>query len=162
MLKPDSLRAAIEAALPELKKDPDRIKIFIDKGRIISRLTRGFSFEYRYRLNALLEEYAGHPDTLMLALIAWVRIHQPDLFLNHDTADQAITFQVDILDAKTVDVVFEMELSETVRAVLRDDGSFDLVHELEPPIDPMLDGAPIGTTLQEIHVDDMIIPMPAP
>jgi len=162
MLKPNSLRAAIETALPELKKDPDRIKIYIDKGRIISRLTPGFAFEYRYRLNALLIDYAGHPDTVMLSLIAWLRIHQPDLFLNHDTADQAITFEVDIIDAKTVDIAFEIELSETVRAVAREGGGHDLVHELEPEIDPLLEGAPIGATLQELHVGDMIIPMPAP
>ncbi|MDB5725001.1 MAG: phage tail protein [Novosphingobium sp.] len=162
MLKPDSLRAAIETALPELKKDPDHLKIYIDKGRILHRLQPGsFSFEYRYRLNALLINYAGHPDKLMLPLIAWLQLHQPDLFLNHDTADQAITFEVDILDAASVDIAFEMELSETVRAVPREAGGYDLVHELEPPIDTLFDDVPVETRLMEIHVGDIVVPVPA-
>ena len=60
MLKPASLRAALECALPELAANPDRLILYIDEGRIHSRYGDSLSFEYRYRLNLVLLDYAHH------------------------------------------------------------------------------------------------------
>ena len=45
MNKPDSLRAHLLAAIPELKHNPDRLLIFIDNGKIRCTGAAGLSFE---------------------------------------------------------------------------------------------------------------------
>jgi hypothetical protein len=162
MLKPDSLRAAIAAAVPELKTSPEALRIWIDKGTIRSRLTPAFNFEYRYRLNCFLKDYAGHPDTLMAPIIAWLRANQPDLLQNHDRADNAVSFEVDIVDRSLCDVLFQLELSETVRSVARDGGGFDLVHDEEPVYDPMAGDVPRDTQLIELYVDGVRVNIAQP
>ena len=66
MLKPASLRAALECALPELAANPDRLILYIDEGRIHSRYGDSLSFEYRYRLNLVLLDYAHHASAAIV------------------------------------------------------------------------------------------------
>lgn len=57
--KPQSLRAHLLAAIPELCRDPDRILIFVDEGAVRSTMANGLSFEYVYTLTMILTDYAG-------------------------------------------------------------------------------------------------------
>lgn len=60
MKKPASLRAMLVALMPELARDADRLAMWIEKGRVRSRLgTHGFAWEYQ--LTVLLKEFAGDP-----------------------------------------------------------------------------------------------------
>ncbi len=129
MKKPDSLRRAIEAAIPALKRDGERMLIFIDKGNVRSHMTADFSFEYRYTLNVLIEDYAGDVRILTAAILAWAREQQPDLVT---PKNEAFSFDADILDNKTADFAIEIQLTENVRTVRRDDGGFDMEYIDEP------------------------------
>ena len=57
MLKPASLRAALECALPELAANPDRLILYIDEGRIHSRY--GDSRQTVYEQGELSGESGG-------------------------------------------------------------------------------------------------------
>ena len=46
MNKPESLRAHLVAAVPELKRNPDRLLTFVDNGSMRSTAAPGLSFEY--------------------------------------------------------------------------------------------------------------------
>lgn len=156
MLKPDSLRAAITAAIPGLERNPDKLAIWVDQGQIFSRLSPapGFpnpGFEYRYRLNALLLDLEHDPDTVMIAVILWLQTHQPEL-LNRP-CDAAFPFECDVRSAKSVDLSIELQLSERVRAVPRDGGGYDLVHLQEPPAIAEFEGVPRWTPATAIFVD---------
>ena len=73
MLKPASLREHLTAALPQLRRDPEKLVVFIAGGGLHSTLTQSLSFEYRYTLRLLLLDYAGHADAVMAPLLIWLR-----------------------------------------------------------------------------------------
>lgn len=143
MEKIDALRAALEAANPEFAKDRDRLKVFVDKGRLVSRRTAKLSYQYRYNVRLFIEGYTKSPDLIMLPLLLWLRTHQPDLLLDFGHEDDAIQFAADILDDKSWDIAIAFELRESVALAARPDGSgWDVTHLPEPsPDDPALDPA---------------------
>lgn len=129
MIKPDSLRQAIAATVPELARDTERLLMWIDQGKLRSHQTKTFGFEYRYTLNLTILDFAGEPSAVMIAVLAWLRTNQPDLLaVNQDAFD----FEADILDNKSVDLALTIELSEQVACIAREDGGFDLQHMTEP------------------------------
>lgn len=132
MRKPDSLRAAITAMLPELGRDPDRLRIWADKGRIRStqRPDRGFVWEYT--LNVAAIDFTGHPSILFLAVNDWLRVNQPELLAANAPGYAA---EFDIIDDKTIDLLVELDLTEQVVLTPREGGGFDLEHIAEP--DPL-------------------------
>lgn len=155
MLKPDSLRAALTAAMPALARDPDKLAIFIDKGRIAGRMRSApdypnIGFEYRYQLNAVLLDFTGHPDAVFVAVMLWLHDNQPDLLQRH--APEPIAFDADVIDAKTIDLSFKLELSETVRAVPLDGGGMEMIHLPEPPAIDEFEGVSRWTPLEAIYV----------
>lgn len=135
MLKPDSLRAALTAAIADLRTDPKRLSMFIDKGSLRATAAPGLSFEYRYTLQLLLLDFAGHPDQVMVPLIAWLFVHQNELLANPDKSRDGIGFKAELLDSGRVDLEIELALTERVRVQRRQDGGFDVTHLPEPPIE---------------------------
>jgi hypothetical protein len=57
MYKPDSLRAHLTAANPDLKRDPDKLLVFVDEGRLIATGTHSRSFEYAYKINVIITDF---------------------------------------------------------------------------------------------------------
>ena len=47
MWKLQSLRKLIESAVPDLKRDPERLIVMATDGAAVSTLAAGLSFEYR-------------------------------------------------------------------------------------------------------------------
>lgn len=142
MIKINSLRAALDLALPELRGDPDKLVIFVDRGRIVSRLSPGLAFEYRYEATLWLPGLTGGSDRVMLPLLLWLRTNQPDIFQRFDRDDTAIVFAADIVDAATADVMIKFELTEGVVATPRaDDSGWDVDRTVEPTLaeEPLAD-----------------------
>ena len=54
MRKPTELRKALTAALPELKRNPDRLIIWVEDGAVRARQTKDASFSFEYPLSILL------------------------------------------------------------------------------------------------------------
>ncbi|MCD7096988.1 phage tail protein [Stenotrophomonas sp. MMGLT7] len=131
MNKLGSLRAALAAAVPELARDPDRMLVFIDQGTLAGTSAPGRSFEYRYTLNLIVTDFAGHPDSIMLPLLDWVRVHQVDLLENYGNHDK-ITFEVDVLANDKVDLDIKLPLTESV-AVAGTGPDTVITHVEEPP-----------------------------
>lgn len=135
MRKPDSLRAWLSGAIPSLKADPDRLQIFIEKGGLRSTGVPGVSgtlgVEYSYTCQLLLLDFAGDPDGVFIALIAWISTNQPELLQNFDRNRQGIAFECDILDGQKVDLQITLELTEAVLASARTEGGYDVIHPEE-------------------------------
>lgn len=129
MKKPDSLRAALVAANPALARDPQNLILWIDQGSIASPMTSAYGFAYRYRLNVLVLGFAGHQATIAIAILHWLRRHQPDLL---QPGKNAIDFEADYLDNKSVDLQLTLTLTEQVVANQRDDGGFNMEFIEEP------------------------------
>ncbi len=136
MLKPASLRAAIEAALPELKRNPDRLLVFIDEGGIRCTSATSLSFEYDYTLNLVVTDYAQHADTLMVPVLTWVAKNQPELLANPERQRDGIRFEADLLNKQSMDLSIRIMLTERVIVRTAPDGSITAEHVGEPPLDP--------------------------
>lgn len=140
MKKPDSLRAAIAAHVPDLRDNPDRLIMWIDRGAVASPGTPSFNFAYSYRLNIFIVGYAGQQPPVAIAILHWLRVNQPDLL---QPGKDAFSFEADFLDNKSVDLQIELQLTECITAVPREDGGFDMQFIAEP--DPLFDDdLPLG------------------
>lgn len=135
MNKPDSLRAYLTAAIPVLKREPERLQLYIDKGRVISTGTGSVSFQYAYRLNLVLLDFPGHPDEVFLPLLLWASINQRELLQSMTRGEGGIEFEADILSPTTADLSIYLDLTERVIATAMEN-SYTLTHPDEPPVDP--------------------------
>ncbi|GLO54773.1 tail protein [Pseudomonas putida] len=138
MNKPDSLRNHLLTAVPELRNDPDRLLVFIDNGTVRSTVAVGLSFEYAYTLNVMLTDFAGHPDALMIPLLAWLMVNQHELIANLEKGKEAISFEADVLDNSKVDLSIKLALTERVIVKKQDDGTLQVSHPDEPQLEPFL------------------------
>lgn len=135
MLKPNSLRQHLAEAVPTLQRDPDRLAVFIRDGKLVTTGAGSLSFEYRYTLNLVLLDYGEHADAVMVPLLAWLRLHQPEIANNPELREKAVRFEVEILNASTVDLSIEVDLSERVLVQRRaGTAAFDVRHVAEPPV----------------------------
>ncbi len=114
MRKPAALRAHITAATPELQRDPDKLAVYVNAGKIVAAAAGSLSFEYRYTLTLTVLDYAGHPDAILVPMLAWLQRHQVELFDNPDTREKAIRFEAEFLNKETIDLTIEVDLSERV------------------------------------------------
>lgn len=114
MKKPDSLRKYLLDAIPELRRDPDRILIFVDDGAVRSTLANGLSFEYAYTLTMILTDYAGDLAAVSIPLLDWVRMNQSNLMANLENVKSGIKFEAEILANDKVDLAIQLPLTERV------------------------------------------------
>lgn len=133
MKKLATLREFFLNNIQELKRDPDSLLVFAEKGKIVSTLGPSLSFEYRYQAELILTDYNGHADTIMVPLLVWVRLNQPDLLMPTDTEQNGIQFEAEILNHDTADISIKLDLSERV-VVTVVDGIRTITHVDEPPL----------------------------
>lgn len=145
MKKPADLRSHLSECIPELKKHPENLHVFVENGNIVSRIGGGLSFEYRYVLNLVFTDFTARIDTMTIPLLAWIAVNQPDILQNPDKQDKSIRMEAEIIDHDTVDLSVSIDLTERVIVTKNPDGSYTANHPDEPPIPDM--GGPIGWSL---------------
>lgn len=131
MIKPASLRAALEAALPELRDNPDRLQMLVEDGGIATA-PGCLSFGYRYTLKAMILDYAGHLDQVIIPLRAWIEENEPPLIQNAELREKGFRFEVDWIKVDAVDLQITLQLSESVRVQRLPDGNIRATHLGEP------------------------------
>jgi hypothetical protein len=134
MKKADSLRAFLVARVPELARAPDRLSMYVKSGSVAARWSNTkLSFSYDFTLAVTILDFGGHPDQIFLPVLLWLKDNEISLLQDFGTADQVINFDCDLVDEHTVDVAFELKLSEAVDVLPADNGSYQLGHRDEPP-----------------------------
>lgn len=131
MKKPQSLRAHLLSAIPELERDPERILIFVDEGKIRSTMATGLSFEYAYTLNMILTDYTGDLAAISIPVLDWIRVNQSELMANLDKAHAGIKFEAEILANDKVDLAIQLHLTERV-IVKKDQQTITTEYPAEP------------------------------
>jgi hypothetical protein len=139
MNKPDSLREHLLAAVPGLARNPERLLMFIDSGKVRCTAAASLSFEYAYTLQIILTDFAGHPDSVMLPILGWLRVNQSELLTNLDKSADGLVFEADLLDRSKVDLSLTLPLTERVVVKRLDGGGFDVTHPGEPQYEPYED-----------------------
>lgn len=136
MRKPNLLRAAVVALLPDLDPD-DRLHIRMDKGTLVATgaaaTPAAFGWEYRYTLTLTVLDFAGDPDLLFFAVLDWVRLEQREIFDAYVSGRKdGISFEVEVLDKHKVDVELRLDLTEAVTATRAHGGALTFEHHPEP------------------------------
>jgi len=132
MLKPKQLREALTKTSPYLQRNPDSFNMFVEHGRIVSTLAASLSFEYQYQLNIVITDYAGDVDLLIVPILAWLRVNQPDIMATKEKRETGYTFKVDVLSDETIDISIDLQLTE--RVIVKDiNGALHVDHVPEPP-----------------------------
>ena len=116
MKKPNQLRKILEQSIPDFVKNPDRLQLYVDGGQIVATGSESFSFEYRYTLNIIVTDFSQDIASLIVPIIAYLRINQPEIFENPQRRENAFKFQVDYNNNNTADISFEIMLTERVVA----------------------------------------------
>ncbi|PKB88501.1 phage tail protein [Ewingella americana] len=114
MLKPASLRKALNENVEQLRANPERLHIFVDEGKVVATLAPSLSWEYRYTLNVIITDFAGDQNLLIAPVVQWLRSNQPDLFANNELRETGFAFEVDILNNTTCDISIDLKLTERV------------------------------------------------
>jgi hypothetical protein len=156
LIKPDSLRRLLLSAVPNLQDNPERLLMFIDQGRLASRGTRKLAFEYRYKLNIVVQDYAGAIDDIMVPILAWISEFQPDLLERGER--EPFSFDSELMDANSADVSIDIELTEVVLVERRPGGGFDVVHVPEPSRCDAFPGVEETANLWQLLLRDEIEP----
>ncbi|TDJ76963.1 phage tail protein [Pseudomonas putida] len=171
MNKPDSLRTLLLESVPGLKKNPERLLMFIDQGKVRCTAAASLSFEYGYSLQIILTDFAGHPDSVMLPILGWLRTNQSELLVNLDKSAEGLKFEADLLDRSKVDMAITLPLTERVIVKREEDGSFNVTHAEEPqyegyaeqgPVTVYADGEPLVSWQPPAAPDSMALNMPHP
>jgi hypothetical protein len=151
MNKAKSLRTALEAALPELRNEPERLKLWVENGAVRARGTASHGFALQYPLSVLIEQAKTDIAIIALAITRWLRVHQPDLLAPNG---DSFRFETDILDLTTADILFTIDLTENIAVAPQPDGSWQVQYLAEPDplfadpmgfagVDPILDLAEV-------------------
>lgn len=147
MKKPAQLRRVLEAHVPAIKADPVKLSLFIDKGEIRAR-PGSLGFEYSYTLNAVVQDYAGDVDALIVPVLAWIAGAQPDLL--ERAPQRPFTFGTEILAGDLADVSIYIELTEAVRVIPLEDGGFSAEHLAEPGANDRFEDVPVAPLWQAV------------
>ena len=139
MLKLNSLKALLMQCLPaDLARDPMRLTVLAENGTVVTTGTASLSFEWRYTARVIVLGYAGHPDAVIVPIIAWMKRNQSEQMDNPDTRVNAIKFRVEPLTTTSIDFGIELQLTE--RAIVKPDPAAppDTPHRLlvEHPEEP--------------------------
>ncbi|UQY43284.1 phage tail protein [Mixta hanseatica] len=116
MNKPQSLRHALNKAVPYVRENPDRLHLFVDNGSLVATAAASISWEYRYTLNVVVTDFTGDQNLLMAPILYWLRDNQPDALQNPDEREKLFTFEVDILGNGACDLSLNLKLTERVLA----------------------------------------------
>ncbi len=159
MLKPAAIRAALTAHLPELDTDPDRLRLWIDKGSVRTSQTASFAFELAYTLNIVVTDWTHPPIILFAILNDWLRRYQPSLVASQ--AADGYSFEADIMTNSAIDLSIDLALTEAIVAVPREGGGWDMTIVEEPECFPD-DFAPVPPVpLREIWwKGERLVPLP--
>lgn len=123
MYKPKSLRKALTDAVPDLARNPEMMRIFIDNGKLASTLATSLSFENQYTLNVVVTDFTGDIELLLVPINAWLRIHQADIMTTDEGRKKGFTYFADINNGDSIDISISLMLTE--RTIVKEQG-----HEL--------------------------------
>jgi hypothetical protein len=114
MLKPQSLLDHLQRAVPAFRVAPDQLSMLVRSGKLIASGAQSLSFEYHYTVQLTALDFAGHPDAIVVPLLAWLRVNEPELADNPELRNRALRFEADYLNRQGVDLIIEVDLTERV------------------------------------------------
>lgn len=135
MKKPNQIRKALEESNPFFVQNPDSLQLYTDGGQVICTGAKSLSYEYRYTLNIIVTDYADDIARIIVPVLAYLRVNQPELFENPQRRENGFKFITDYNNNDTLDLSIEIQLTERVVQKTAADGDAILQYEPEPTWD---------------------------
>ena len=135
MKKPNQIRKTLEESNPFFVQNPDSLQLYTDGGQVICTGAKSLSYEYRYMLNIIVTGYADDIARIIVPVLAYLRVNQPELFENPQRRENAFKFITDYNNNDTLDLSIEIQLTERVVQKTTADGDAILQYEPEPTWD---------------------------
>lgn len=137
MKKPEQIRKLLEEHSLFVKTNPDKLHIFIEDGDILSTAAKSLSFEYQYKLNIVILDYAESVDYLIVPILAWMYVHQNEKMGNPDLRQDAVKLEVEQLNEQSSDIGITLSLTERV-IVKNGDNGLEYKHVNDQPPEEMI------------------------
>ncbi|EBD9256297.1 phage tail protein [Salmonella enterica] len=131
MNKPQSLRSALNKAVTYVRNNPDKLHLFVDNGSLVATGASSMSWEYRYTLNVVIEDFSGDQNLLMAPVLLWLSENQAGAINNPELREKLFTFEVDILRNDVCDISLNLQLTE--RVLVSTDGNVSSVEAVPEP-----------------------------
>lgn len=139
MNKPEEIRALLLKSVPHLRRNPNDLQIYIDRGKVVATGARlNLSFEYQCDVIILVTDYTEHVDTIIVPIMAWVAQHQPEILTNPEKRQDGVKFRAEYINKSKMDIEVTVPITERVK-VTAVDGGRTVEHLPEPPLDPYSD-----------------------
>lgn len=91
------------------------------------------SFENRYTLTVIVEDYPDDVDLLLVPIGAWLRENQPDIMTTDEGKKKGFTYFADINNDDSYDISISLQLTE--RTLVKEvDRALHVSHVPEPPL----------------------------
>ncbi|ENK7103582.1 phage tail protein [Enterobacter kobei] len=135
MNKPQSLRNALNKAVSYVRDNPDKLHLFVDNGSLVATDAQSMSWEYRYTLNVVIEDFSGDQNLLMAPVLLWLKANQTDAINNPQLREKLFTFEVDILRNDVCDISLNLQLTE--RVLVSTNGATSTVEAGPEPDEPV-------------------------
>lgn len=129
MKKPQELRQYLINSVPALQHNPEQMLIFIDGGHLATTLECSLHFQYVYTLNVIITDLALHPDSILVPLLAWLRVNQTDI------KQDGIKFKADVLNNDQIDLSLHIPITESVLVHTTPEGNYTTEHKPEPQLE---------------------------
>jgi hypothetical protein len=112
---------------PGLKIKQDNLLVFAETGTVTCTLDPSdLSFRVSYRANVVITDFSGDALVAVFVVLQWLAENQPDA-----NPDQAMEFDADIINRRTCDLAFTVDLREIIRHTVVEGGN-----ELRYPGEP--------------------------
>ncbi|SPJ33422.1 phage tail protein [Kushneria phyllosphaerae] len=111
MKKLTALRQHLLDAVPHLQRNPDQLLTFVEDGTIEFAPGPNLSHGYTFTAQIVLTDFADDIDTIMIPLLDWLAVYQPDL-----VPAEAVRFEAEILNNDAVDLALRVQINERVVA----------------------------------------------
>lgn len=131
MLKPKSLRSALEKVVPALTSSPKMLQMSIDSGSVTSTLAASLSFEQQYQLNLKFTNYSDDIEQLLAPINLWLRENQPDIMVLNEDKQNGFTFRIDGDGDAGQNITIALRLTERT-LVKCEDGTLHVITLPEP------------------------------
>ncbi len=79
--------------MPYVRDNPDKLHLFVDNGSLVATGAQSMSWEYRYTLNVVIEDFSGDQNLLMAPVLLWLKANQKDAINNPELREKLFTFR---------------------------------------------------------------------
>ena len=148
MRKPDQLRAWLLRSVAGLADQPERLHLWVENGRLRSVPGKTLSYEYRYELIVIVEDFSGETHDLVVPVLAWLSKYQSDL-LRHVT-DDGLPINHDILGNSSANIEIKLALKERVIVNQTPAGGWQVEYPAEAEFPESFAGG--GVNLAELYL----------